>query len=89
MLGTGGASVPLNGQQPRPPRHPDSRPLGTEDKGPFPPCQPSCSQDCVARPFDQTKDIMSADKCFKYQGFRAGSRVPLGVPSEKDYAWSS
>lgn len=68
---------------PRPPRHPDSRPPGTEDKGPFPPCQPSCSQDCVARPFDQTKDIMSADKCFKYQGFRAGSRVPLVFPVKR------
>lgn len=72
-----GLSLALPGQQPRPPRHPDSRPLGLEDKGPFPLVGLPVPRDCVARPFDQTKGIMSADNCFKYQGFRAGSLVSL------------
>ena len=79
--GSGGqARLPpsLQGRQPSPPRHPDSRPPGLKDKGPFPLLVSlPVLGDCVARLFDQTKGIMSVDNCFKYQGFRAGSLGPL------------
>lgn len=50
---------------------------GLQDKGPSPLVSLPVLGDCVALLFDQTKGIMSADNCFKYQGFRAGSWVPL------------
>lgn len=34
------------------------------------------------------RGIMSADNCFKYEGFRAGSQVSaLSVPRHGDYSW--
>lgn len=51
-----------------------------EDKGPSPLVGLLVPGDCVARPFDQAEGIMSADNCFKYEGFRAGPRVPLVSP---------
>lgn len=74
----GPQSLP-NGQQPRPPRHPDSRPPGTKDKGPSPLVSLPVPRDCAPQPFDQIRG--------HYQGLRAGSLGSLGVPNERDYAW--
>lgn len=50
--------------------------LQASDKGPSPLVSLPVPWDCVAGPFDQTKGIMSADNCFKKEGFRAASGSP-------------